>query len=241
MADFPPFRYTQQDVRQAGKALAGKLIWTDENAEHIRKVFAIAHNWRDSHAYPMSRFRAVLGGQVRRQHAGGNVVARLKRMPSIRGKLRSQPSTLDKIQDLAGCRAIVSSIKDARTVVQGMQQVPRHVLHRESPYIDKPKDDGYRCHHMIFLYRGDGDDNVFDDRRVEVQVRTRLQHTWATTVEAVGAYRGENMKAGDGHPDWLRLLALMSAEFACAEKCPEPPDLPVRSERVKEIIDLDKA
>jgi hypothetical protein len=47
MPDFPPFRYTMKEVRQAGEALSKKLIWTDENADSIRRTFAIAHNWRD--------------------------------------------------------------------------------------------------------------------------------------------------------------------------------------------------
>jgi hypothetical protein len=161
-------------------------------------------------------------------------------MPSIRQKLSNQQWPLDKIQDLAGCRAIVPSIKDARAIVGAMQQLPGHILHREDPYIDKPKSNGYRCHHMIFRYRGEGEDAVFDDRRVEVQIRTWLQHSWATAVEAVGAYRSENMKAGEGSAEWLRLFALMSAEFALAEKCPEPPGLPDRADRVAEIKELER-
>jgi hypothetical protein len=121
-----------------------------------------------------------------------------------------------------------------------MREVPHHILHREDPYIDRPKANGYRCHHIVYRYRGVADDAVFDERRIEVQIRTWLQHTWATAVEAVGAYRGENMKAGEGNADWLRLLALMSAEFAHAEGCPEPPGLPDRSERVKELRDLEQ-
>ena len=74
-----------------------------------------------------------------------------------------------------------------------------------------------------------------------IRIRTWLQHTWATAVEAIGAYRGENMKAGEGSQDWLRLFALMSGEFAATEKCPEPPGIPARQERVKEIIALDKS
>jgi hypothetical protein len=240
VSDFPPFKFTTEEVRQAGKALSGKLVWTDHTADSIRKVFAVAHNWRDSHGYPMRRLRSILVGQIRRQQSAGNTVARLKRMPSIRQKLVNQQWPLDKIQDLAGCRAIVPSIKDARTLIDAMCQIPNHILHRQNAYIDEPKSDGYRCHHMIFRFRGEGDDSVFDERRVEVQIRTWLQHTWATAVEAVGAYRGENMKAGEGSAEWLRLFALMSAEFATAEKCPEPRGLPARTGRVKEIIALDK-
>ena len=116
MATFPDFTYTINDVRQAGKDLAQTLVWNDETAESIRRTFAVAHNWRDSHGYPMSRFRGILAGQVKRHKSEGEaeVVARLKRMPSIRQKLTKQQWPLDKIQDLAGCRAIVPCIKDAR-------------------------------------------------------------------------------------------------------------------------------
>jgi hypothetical protein len=48
------------------------------------------------------------------------------------------------------------------------------------------------------------------------------------------------MKGGEGSADWLRLFALMSAEFALAEKCAEPPGLPDRPERVSEIRELEK-
>jgi ppGpp synthetase/RelA/SpoT-type nucleotidyltranferase len=240
VAEFPPFTYTTKDVRKAGEALAQKLIWTDETAEDIRRVFAIAHNWRDTHAYPMRRFREILAKQIKKHQAKASAVARLKRMPSIRRKLHDQQWPLDKIQDLAGCRAIVPSINDANAVVEGLRQVPRHILHREDPYIEKPKANGYRCHHMVYRYRGNGDDSVFDERRIEIQIRTWLQHSWATAVEAVGAYRSENMKAGEGNPEWLRLFALMSGEFALAEKCPEPPGLPERSERVREIGELEQ-
>ena len=99
MATFPDFTYTMNDVRQAGKDLAQTLVWNDETAESIRRTFAVAHNWRDSHGYPMSRFRGILAGQVKRHKSEGEaeVVARLKRMPSIRQKLTKQQWPLDKI------------------------------------------------------------------------------------------------------------------------------------------------
>lgn len=73
-----------------------------------------------------------------------------------------------------------------------------------------------------------------------MQVRTRIQHSWATAVEAVGLFRGEDLKAGQGSPEWLRLFQLMSAEFARTEGCPEPSDGMSRRERVSEIIELDR-
>jgi len=39
VSDFPHFEYSMRDVRRAGDALRGDLIWTDETAEQIREVF----------------------------------------------------------------------------------------------------------------------------------------------------------------------------------------------------------
>jgi len=52
--------------------------------------------------------------------------------------------------------------------------------------------------------------------------------------------RGEYLKGNQGSEDWLRLFKLISAEFARAEDCPEPPDVPARAERLREIRELDK-
>jgi len=66
MSEFPHFEYSMGDVRRAGEALAGNLIWTEESADRIREIFRIANNWRDSHALPIGRLRYELIGQVRR-------------------------------------------------------------------------------------------------------------------------------------------------------------------------------
>jgi hypothetical protein len=47
------------------------------------------------------------------------------------------------------------------------------------------------------------------------------------------------LKGNQGNPRWLRLFKLMSAEFAVAEGCPEPPDVPSQIARVAEIKALD--
>jgi hypothetical protein len=75
---------------------------------------------------------------------------------------------------------------------------------------------------------------------VEIQIRTRLQHCWATAVEAIGLVRGEDLKGGEGTGDWLRLFELMAAELALAEGCAEPPDVPPHSNRIYEIRSLNE-
>jgi hypothetical protein len=53
-------------------------------------------------------------------------------------------------------------------------------------------------------------------------------------------FRKENMKAGLGSPEWLRLFKLMSAEFAAEENCPEPADASGGDARIREIVELEK-
>jgi ppGpp synthetase/RelA/SpoT-type nucleotidyltranferase len=239
MADFPRFEYSMGDVRRAGEALAGDLIWTDETAESIRQVFRIANNYRDSHAYPMHKVRSEVSGQIRlNKITGGFTVARLKRMPSVRRKLRKISTNLNQIQDLGGCRAVLPTIDDVNAMIGAMREFSAHGLHREDDYINNPKRDGYRSYHMVFKFRGSGDDEVYNDRRIEVQIRTRLQHSWATAVEAVGLFRHEDLKAGNGSPDWLKLFSLMSTEFLLAEGCVAADSQ--REERLAEIAQLNK-
>jgi ppGpp synthetase/RelA/SpoT-type nucleotidyltranferase len=224
VADYPNFKYSMKEVRRAGEALAGVVPWNNEQeAEEARHVFHIAHNWRDSHAYPMHQVRQELASHARKLKTKiHNPVARLKRMPSIRRKLATIPGELNQMNDLAGCRAILPSMEEVRDLIGRLNKRPSHEIFRQYPYIDEPKPDGYRCHHIVYKFQGSGETAVFNGRRVEVQIRTELQHSWATAVEAVGLYRRENLKAGRGNPDWLRLFALISAEFAVEEGCGSP-------------------
>jgi len=233
--------YSKKQIRRAGDALAKDIIWDSNLTDEIYPVFQLANHWIASHAYPMNRLRHELIGKIRKCGADGITVGRLKSMRSIRRKLRVKPEGLHQIQDLGGCRSIVASIAQASDLVEEQLSNSRHRFIYQNNYIQKPKIDGYRSHHLIFEFQGsENDDDVFDGKRIELQVRTRLQHSWATAVEAVGLFRNENLKASEGSSDWLRLFQLMSAEFSYTENSPEPEGSPPRSERVLEIIDLEK-
>lgn len=190
----------------------------------------------------MRSVRCQLIWYIRKLGLEGITGARLKRMQAIRRKLRRDdlPQSLNQLQDLGGCRAVLASIADVRKLVNELRDHSRHGSPLEDDYILKPKTDGYRSHHLIYKYSGRGGAKVHDGRRIEIQIRTRLQHSWATAVEAVGLFRGENLKGNQGSRQWLRLFKLMSAEFAFTERCAEPPDVPARRERISEIRELDR-
>lgn len=240
MGDFPRFEFSMKQVESAGNALKDELAWSEDRRDELLEIFGIANQWRDSHLYPMFRLRHEMIGKMRSQRLPGITVARAKRMPSIRKKLARISSKLNQIQDLGGCRAILPSIAHANTLLETYRSSARHEFANDKDYIAKPKIGGYRSYHIIYKFVGNGEDEVFNGRRIELQIRTRLQHTWATAVETVGLLRREDMKAGEGNADWLRFFDLMSAELATAERCPEPLHLPNHSQRVAEIRDLNK-
>ncbi|RVJ27064.1 RelA/SpoT domain-containing protein [Sinorhizobium medicae] len=240
MAQYPQLKFSMKAVRRSGERLAEKLIVVDEESyQDAQNIFQIANSWRDSHFLPMRsvylsvRFRMLRGG------ISGDMAARPKRMASIRRKLRETSTKLDQMQDIAGCRAIINDIAGVRELTARIREKVPHSFRQEWPYIDAPKADGYRSHHLVFDFcPRKKDQEPYQGRRIELQIRTRLQHSWATAVEAVGLFNGQDLKHHKGSEEWLRLFQLVSAEFAHVEGCPVGPDVPCRSERIAEIKDL---
>lgn len=238
VADFPRFEYSGRDVKRAGELIAGKHVMSPQ----IREAFQIANNWRESHAYPMRSIRHQLIAYMAVRQIHGVTGARLKRMQAIRRKLNRVGLHLNQLQDLGGCRAILPQMSDVQSLVGALIEKSRHDLRERGSvdYIASPKPDGYRSHHLIFTYNGRGAASIHTGRRIEIQLRTQLQHSWATAVEAVGMVRGEYLKNDEGSEQWLRLFKLISAEFAVAEETQLPPDVPGHKERLSEIRALDK-
>jgi ppGpp synthetase/RelA/SpoT-type nucleotidyltranferase len=237
VSEFPQLEFSKNDVKRAGKALQGKLLWTPEDEDEILNTFRVANSWLASHALPMARMRSELHGQMSALDTKGLTAARLKQMRSIRKKLRRIGSNLRQMQDLGGCRAVVPSIQDARKLVAAIKERSRHQLKREDAYMDTPRDSGYRSQHLIYAFEPrEQKEDGYQGRLVELQIRSRIQHSWSTAVEAVGMFRKEALKAGEGDADWLRLFQLMSTEFAFAEGC----DFAMEGQklRVEEISDL---
>lgn len=245
--ELPVPMHSKREIVAAGKFLREdvpeEVLFAHESGQRgqLLEAFRVAHAWRDAHMYPLLRVRQELGGKLRSIEKGAITAARLKRMESIRRKLQ-RPITLYQMQDIAGCRAVLRSMKEVSRVVSAYQNgETRHVIQDEDDYIGEPKDDGYRSHHLILKFRDEDDDSPHNRQTVEVQIRSRAQHAWATAVEAVGLIRHENIKGGGGDAEWRRFFELMSSEIAYEEDCPICPSANgAREEIHKEIRDLSK-
>lgn len=240
MTDYAACPYSRREITEAGKALKGVIPASAAHREEAERIFRIAHSWRTANIYPMRRVRAELVGKVR-STGGGITSARLKRMESIRKKLRTQPRALYQIQDISGCRAIVDDDASlAQLLSVYLDGGSRYQIVRHVDYIAEPRGTGYRGHHLIMKF-SDPDTPGFNRHFTEVQLRTRAHHAWATAVEAVGLVRGEDLKGGDGSPDWLRLFELMAGEMADDTGLPLPASVSGdRMERKRELADINR-
>jgi hypothetical protein len=236
--DFCAPRFPRNEINEAGAILAGVIPGDQEGVRKATDAFLKAYNWRDSHMLPLVSVRRELMGFGRRCAKGSISAARPKRMSSIRKKLADPNNTikLSQIQDLVGCRLIVPDRSCLRSVLGlYLGGESKHQI-KHTDYVGSPRLSGYRGHHLIAKFIDPDNSIAYRGLKVEIQLRTILQHSWATAVEAVGLIRGEELKSGKGCPKWLRLFALVSSEMADMEEAERVPFTPeTRTERSAEI------
>ena len=228
-------------VRKAGSVLAGRSdVMTEDQAMDILS------KWRALHAYPINTLQAYLRGVLKRNKFAGAIVAqRLKRTPSIVEKLkRFENMSLDRMQDIGGLRVIVDNIADIYRLHQLMLNSTRFKHQLDLPphdYIKSPKDDGYRSLHQVIRYQNESHEEL-NGLRLEIQIRTKLQHSWATAVETLGMIQKSSLKAGQGDDETKEFLKTVSALFALKENQPLPPafETATRDELIGSLLALDK-
>lgn len=205
--------WTLGDFNRAGDALR-----LGPGPEYDAALERVQH-WRASFKHPMFATRVTLENRVRRIDPTASVVQRLKRLSSITAKLtRFDRMKLTRMQDIGGCRAILATVADCRSLAAAYP--PDQVV---DDYIVKPKNDGYRGIHIVRPYSSYGERAPLNGRKVEIQIRTTFQHLWATAVEVVDSVRSDRLKAGAGDLRWARFFVLTSTLLAISEECPQVP------------------
>lgn len=204
-------------------------------------ALSVVNNWRSSHAFPLNTLQMSLRRRAASVDRDATVSQRIKRLPSITQKIERFPGMrLSRMQDIGGCRAVLSDVDAVRRAFEIYRQGNgKHELTRVDDYIDdKPKASGYRGVHLVYKYRSDRK-STYNGLSIEVQLRTRWQHAWATAVETVGFFTSQALKSSAGSEDWLRFFALMSSEIARREGTPPIPGTPdSEAELAGELLDL---
>ena len=227
-------KYSKSEINKAGKTIADKNSSKKERQDALK----VLNNWRSSHAYPLQ----VIASNLRSKNPDSIVVQRLKRLDSITGKIERFPKMdLYRMQDLGGCRVIVDSIDEVYSAMnQYKSSRIRHILKREYDYIQNPKESGYRSYHMVYQFHSDRKETYNKNMLIEIQFRTKIQHTWATAVEMMGIYTKSNLKSSQGNEYILRFFTLVSSILALKEGTPVCPNTSESAdELIKEIKSLD--
>jgi len=233
-------KFSKSRVSKAGKRIRTESA-TNEDWE-------VLENWRRAHAYVLNTFQMRLRSTRNRFKGNVQVAQRHKRLPTIVDKLtRESGMLLDRMHDIAGCRAIFPDIKSLirfRKLFLNTRAKHRHINasdHRYD-YIANPKASGYRGIHDVFeTFLESENGSKWNGLRVEVQFRTRAQHAWATAVETVDLLNGERAKFGEANPKLQRFFAVASELIARGyEGRPGPlPDMQNEA-LVQEFSSLDK-
>ncbi|MBC7539008.1 MAG: RelA/SpoT domain-containing protein [Bacteriovorax sp.] len=122
---------------------------------------------------------------------------------------------LSAMQDIGGLRAILENVDEVYKLVDLYRtSKSRHKLFALHDYISTPKPDGYRSVHLVYQLKKEP--SIF----IEIQVRSYLQHIWATAVEVFGTLMNSSFKSGYGEKKWLDLFAYLSSAFSLKEEMP---------------------
>lgn len=160
-------------------------------------------NWRVAHGVVINTFRQTLNRHAKNSKAV--VAQRLKRKSTIYYKLLREPGMqLARMHDIAGARLIFDSLSELYEFREKMHNSRfKHELVNSKDnydYIKHPKLTGYRGIHDVYRYRsfsGSSEHSAWDGLQIEIQYRTKVQHSWATTVEIFDQLYERRLKFGE--------------------------------------------
>lgn len=234
-------KYSKNDIDKAGDVLAGQ---PDPKINQDQAI-EILENFRSIHNHPLIVFRMSLNRKLKSLSGDVLISQRLKRAPSIVNKLKIQKSmSLSQMQDIGGLRAVVKDLSELyklRNLIRdGEKQTAfKSTFIKETDYVKTPKESGYRSIHLIYKY--DRNVSLGSQCRIEVQLRTKIHHAWATAVEVIGTYLRQPLKQSFGDSELLELFKEISKTFILIENNRFDLELFKKtSERINELKLRDK-
>lgn len=221
MAEKTNVKISKSQIDRCGEILRSEKMGAKHLSEEYEDALRIVDEWRANHLYAMNSMKMMLYRRIRHHYSGAIIAQRLKRMVTIIDKLdRFGEMGLSRMQDVCGIRVIMKEMDEVYALKKFLER-PRkaYKLIRCNDYILNPKDDGYRGIHMVFKYHGSGKNaECCDGMLVEVQIRTKTQHVWATSVEMAGLVTGDRLKSDLGNKKWLEFFRLFSQTLEIAER-----------------------
>lgn len=209
--------YSKNKITKAGRTFLSSESITEKN-----DALEVINEWRSSHLYPLNVMKMSLIRLLNFAHIEPLIISqRLKRLVSIENKLiLNENMGLGGMQDIGGYRAVLKDTKDLFKLKKRLEnQNTKHRLEKINDYVDNPKLSGYRSIHFVYSYYSNSD--KYKGLRLELQIRTKLQHNWATAVETAGIFTKTSLKSSQGSDEWLNFFKIVSSLFAIKEDLPK--------------------
>lgn len=226
-------QFSRNQVNKAGTILNDPTA----SGEAAQWAFTVISNWRSSHNFPLNTFQNTLRRNTKLIDKSGLIAQRIKRLPAIKLKLRDNPlMKLSQMQDIGGCRAVVGNVSSVDRLAEiSKQSWRKHEFIEKYDYIRHPKSSGYRSLHLVYRYYSKKS-TAHNGLRIEVQLRSQLQHIWATAVEVLGTFTQQALKSSHGEHDWLRFFSLMGTAIAIREGTETVPGTPTDEIELKKQL-----
>ncbi|RTI70872.1 hypothetical protein C3H94_05375 [Campylobacter jejuni] len=196
------------------KNIGKKIKKNEELTNEEQDLFSY---WLNLHFDIMKKMHRHVVDKLKKLGIKNYIIAkRTKRLESISFKLKRYPNfALDRIQDIAGMRIICDNLKDVNSIKDELKKhyqknISVFKYSNMDDYINEPKNDGYRSYHLIFI-------DIKTKCKVEIQIRTKLQHSWATAVEIIDMDPYCKIKQGTGKSVYKDFFKLSSALFSRIE------------------------
>jgi GTP pyrophosphokinase len=152
----------------------------------LRQLDSYRRSFRKGYDFVVAALRDDLGLEPTGRPA--------KSTASIRDKLRRETLRLSQMQDIAGCRIVVESMRNQESALKALRRRFAKLV-----FVDRRQNPsyGYRAVHAIVRY---------DGKVIEIQIRTQLQHGWAELSEKLADVEDPSIKYGGGTASLRKLL-----------------------------------
>lgn len=224
-------KYSRKEIDKTGK-----LLLSSKSQDEVNGAIEKLNDWRSLHLVPLDILQQRIEEFLALNHVHPFLISRrLKRLTSIQYKLDLNPDMgLGGMQDIGGLRVVVDTVEELLRLQALLRSIPidGFECRRMYDYVNEPKESGYRSIHFAYIFRCDNPD--YNGLRIELQIRTRLQHLWATAVETAGLYTKTSLKSSQGENEWLEFFQVVSSLFCFKEKLPVARNL--RSFEMRELM-----
>lgn len=181
-------KLTKGQIRKLGENIKiNPREVSNENLEMLQK-------YRTSYKETLSHVFTELTNSTKSVYTESILSYRIKRIDSIIRKLERKPKMqLDRMWDIVGCRCILKNEKQIRKLERKIKDKFFVIDGQTRDYYNKENPTGYKSLHLYIKLNENHSDVI------EVQLRTKDDHNWATLVEITDLLLDDNAKEAEDY------------------------------------------